>query len=124
MFIKDIVNQAKLNTYFRQVLATGPNTQVVIMSIPPGGEIGEEVHEDNDQALYLVGGKGLAIVDGESYNYETGDLVLVPAGTKHNFIASGDVDMKIVTTYSPPHHPEGTVHRTKAEADSSELLTK
>lgn len=117
--IKDIERQAKENEYFRQVLATGKHTQVVIMSIPPDGEIGEEVHTDNDQVLYLVEGSGQVVLDGQAADYNPGDLVLVPAGTKHNFITKGEAPMKIITTYSPPHHPDGTVHKTKAEADAA-----
>jgi len=117
--IKNILGQARDNRYFRQVLATGKNVQVVIMSIPAGGEVGEETHADNDQALYLVDGAGQAVLDGQAADYVTGDLVLVPAGTKHNFITKGEVPMKIITTYSPPHHPDGTVHKTKAEADAA-----
>lgn len=118
-FIKNLRQQAMVNTYFRQVLETGPHTQVVIMSIPPGGEIGEEVHPDNDQVLYLIDGAGKAILDGTESVFESGDLVLVPAGMKHNFITNDGTDMKILTTYSPPHHPDGTVHQTKAEADAA-----
>lgn len=117
--IKDINNQAIKNEFFRQVLATGEHTQVVIMSIPAGGEIGEEVHTDNDQVLYLVEGQGEVVLDGQPSDFNTGDLVLVPAGTKHNFIAK-DNGMKIITAYSPPHHPDGTIHKTKAEADAAE----
>lgn len=117
--IKNIVDQAKANQYFRQVLATGKNVQVVIMSIPPGGEIGEETHPDNDQTLFLADGAGQVVLDGQAADFNPGDLVLVPAGTKHNFITKGDVSMKIITTYSPPHHPDGTVHKTKAEADAA-----
>ncbi len=118
--IKDITQQAKDNTYFRQVLATGGKVQVVIMSIDPGSEIGEEVHPDNDQVLYLVEGVGQVVLEGQPADFNTGDIVLVPAGTKHNFITKGDSAMKIITTYSPPHHPDGTVHKTKAEADQSD----
>ena len=117
--IKNILSQAKNNQYFRQVLATGKNVQVVIMSISPGGEIGEEIHPDNDQTLYLADGTGQVVLDGQAADYEPGDLVVVPAGTKHNFIAKGDAPMKIITTYSPPHHPDGTVHKTKAEANAA-----
>ena len=117
--IKNIENQAIQNQYFRQVLATGKNVQVVIMSIPPGGKIGEETHTDNDQTLYLVEGDGLAVINGQESAFKAGDLVLVPAGTKHNFITKGEAAMKIITTYSPPHHPDGTVHKTKAEADAA-----
>ncbi|MEX2209393.1 MAG: cupin domain-containing protein [Patescibacteria group bacterium] len=118
--LNNIIAQAKENDNFRQVLSTGEHTQVVIMSIPPGGEIGEEVHEENDQVLVLVEGNGTAIVGDEESDFNTGDLVLVPAGTKHNFVTQGDAPMKIVTTYSPPHHPEDTVHTTKEAADAAE----
>ena len=118
--VTNISQKAKDNDYFRQVLQTGEHAQVVIMSIPPGGQIGEETHNDNDQVLYLIEGSGQVILDGQSGDFNTGDLVLVPAGTRHNFITKGDKPMKIITTYSPPHHPEGTVHKTKAEADAAE----
>ncbi len=118
--IANITQQAKTNENFRKVLSTGKHTQVVIMSIPAGGEIGEEIHPDNDQVLYLVEGAGQAIVNGETSNFNAGDLVLVPAGAKHNFKTTGDAPMKVITTYSPPHHPEGTVHATKADADAAE----
>ncbi len=117
--IKNILEQVKDNQYFRQVLSTGKKVQVVIMSIPPGGEIGEEIHPDNDQTLMLVSGAGQAVLDGQAADFDAGDLVLVPAGTKHNFITKGEAPMKIITTYSPPHHPDGTIHKTKAEADHS-----
>ncbi len=120
MKIANIIDQAKKNKFFRQVLATGEHTQVVIMSIPPGGEIGEEVHEDNDQVLYLVSGRGRVVLDGKEAAFEVGDLVLVQAGVRHNFITEGEESMKIITTYSPPHHPVGTIHKTKAEAAAAE----
>lgn len=119
MQIKNIYEQTKTNEFFRHVLATGPHTQVVIMSIPAGGEIGDEVHEDNDQVLYLVEGAGQVILNDQPADYAAGDLVLVPAGTKHNFKTVGEAPMKIITTYSPPHHPDGTIHKTKAEADNA-----
>lgn len=117
--ISNIFQQAIDNTYFRQVLATGQHTQVVVMSIPPGGEIGEETHSDNDQVLYLVQGNGEVVLDGHSAPFNEGDLVLVPAGTLHNFKSTANSEMKIITTYSPPHHPDGTVHKTKEEADAA-----
>ncbi|HEY8108964.1 MAG TPA: cupin domain-containing protein [Patescibacteria group bacterium] len=119
MHLGNILEQAKANDNFRKVLATGDNVQVVLMSIPPEGEIGEETHPDNDQVLLLVDGGGSAILDGKEQPFEEGDLVVVPAGTLHNFTAGKD-GLKVVTTYSPPHHPEGTVHATKAEADAAE----
>jgi mannose-6-phosphate isomerase-like protein (cupin superfamily) len=117
--LKNVAQQATTNEYFRQVLATSPKMQIVIMSIPVGGEIGEEVHEDNDQMLYLVEGSGQVTLNGETANFDTGDIVLVPAGTRHNFVTKGDQAMKIITAYAPPHHPEGTVHKTKADADKA-----
>lgn len=116
----NIKQQAIDNEYFRRVVETGERVQIVIMHIPPGGEIGEETHADNDQVLYLVAGKGFVFLDGEKSEYNEGDVVLVPAGTKHNFIASDDQPLKIITTYSPPHHADGTVHKTKSEADNAE----
>ncbi|KKT77474.1 MAG: Cupin 2 conserved barrel domain protein [Microgenomates group bacterium GW2011_GWB1_44_8] len=111
--IQDIVSKAKTNTDFRQVLENGVHTQIVIMSIPVGGDIGEEIHTDNDQVLFLVEGEGKVILNGVESPYKTGDIVLVPAGTKHNFINTGSTDLKIITTYSPPHHPPGTIHHIK-----------
>ena len=115
--LTNLVEQAKANPYFRHVLATGAHVQVVVMSIPPGGEIGEEVHEDTDQVLFLVDGSGQVVLDGEAAAFRAGDLVLVPAGIRHNFVTVGDAPMKIITTYSPPHHPDGTIHATKADAE-------
>lgn len=115
--IPNVYQQALENTYFRRVLSTGKYTQIVIMHIPAGGEIGEETHNDNDQVLYLVSGEGTVYLNGEASDYLEGDIVLVPAGTRHNFIASEHQPLKIITTYSPAHHPDGTVHKTKAEAD-------
>lgn len=117
--IKNILGRAKDNQYFRHVLATGKKVQIVIMSIPSAGEVGEETHSDNDQTLLLASGAGHVVLDGQVADFEIGDLVLVPAGTKHNFITKGSEPMKIITTYSPPHHPDGTVHKTKADADHS-----
>lgn len=122
--IKNIVEKSKTNDYFRQVLATGDKVQVVIMSIPPGGEIGLETHPDNDQTLMLIAGAGQAVLDGQTADFDAGDIVLVPAGTEHNFIAKDDAPMKIITTYSPPHHPDGTQHKTKVEADAAEASAK
>jgi len=118
--VKAIKQRAIDNTYFREVLETGENTQVVIMSIPPGGEIGEEVHDKEDQVLYFVAGEGEIILEGETQAIEEGDIVLVHKGTKHNFKNTGLEDLKIITTYSPPHHPVGTIHKTKEEADKAE----
>ena len=117
--VKSVRQKAIDNTYFREVLETGKNTQIVVMSIPPGGEIGEEVHEAEDQILYFVAGEGEAVLEGESQEISEGDIVLVHKGTRHNFKNTGSEDLKIITTYSPPHHPTGTIHKTKEEVDAA-----
>ena len=116
----DIIEAARANTNFRAVLATGPHAQVVVMSIPPSGEIGAETHEDLDQVLTFVDGVGVAYVGGEESPVRAGRLVLVPAGTLHNVVNTGTVDLRLYTVYAPPQHAAGTVHRTKAEADADE----
>jgi mannose-6-phosphate isomerase-like protein (cupin superfamily) len=116
----DIVAAAKANSFFRQVLSTGPNAQVVVMSIPPGGEIGEEVHEHVDQVLVFAAGHGVAIMDGQESPVGPDRLVHVPAGTRHNVVNRGADDLRLYTIYAPPQHAPGTVHRTKAEADADE----
>ena len=93
-FNEDIAERAKRNTYFREVLATGPHAQVVVMNIPPGGDIGEETHSDVDQVLIFISGEGVAILDGERSPVGPERLVLVPAGTLHNFINTGTTDLR------------------------------
>ena len=117
---EDIQALARSNAWFREVVATGPHAQVVLMSIPPGGEIGEEVHEDVDQVLVFVEGAGAAVIEGERSPVSAGHLVHVPAGTRHNFVNDGASDLRLYTVYAPPHHAPGTVHRTKADADAAE----
>ncbi|MBI4040086.1 cupin domain-containing protein [Candidatus Daviesbacteria bacterium] len=114
--IKNINQQVLDNTYFRHVLESAEHTQIVIMSIPAGSDIGMETHPDNDQVLYFIQGQGKASLNGEESDISAGDIVLVKAGTEHNFTNTGSEELKIITTYSPPHHPEGTVHQTKEEA--------
>ena len=116
----DIVAAAKANAFFRQVLSTGPNAQVVVMSIPPGGEIGEEVHEHVDQILAFVSGEGVAILEGVESSVGPDRLVHVPAGLRHNVVNRGSDDLRLYTVYAPPQHAHGTIHRTKAEADADE----
>lgn len=118
-YLSDVNSQAIQNTYFRRVLETGEHTQIVIMNINPGEDIGSEVHADTDQVLYLVKGEGKVILNGEEKPFKEGDIVLVHAGTEHNFITQGEAPMKIITMYSPPHHPEGTIHETKADAEKA-----
>ena len=119
-FNEDVLELARRNTYFREVLTTGSHSQVVVMSIPAGGEIGLETHPEVDQVLVFVGGEGLAILDGERSQVAAGRLVHVPAGTEHNILNTGQADLKLYTIYAPPQHAPGTIHRTKAEADVAE----
>ena len=116
----DIRRLALENDDFRREVTTGPHSQVVLMSVAPGSEIGDEVHEDVDQVLVFVEGTGEAVLDGDTSGVGPGDLVFVPAGTRHNFLNRGDGALKLYTVYSPPEHPEGTVHHTKEEADEAE----
>jgi mannose-6-phosphate isomerase-like protein (cupin superfamily) len=116
----DVIKLARRSEEFRRVLLTGKNMQVVVMTIPPGEEIGEETHEHGDQMLFFVDGRGDAILEGETTPVEAGHLVFVPAGTLHNFVNSGDEPLRIVTAYAPPEHEHGTVHHTKEEADADE----
>ena len=116
----DIVARAKSNQFFREVVSTGPHAQVVVMSIPPGGEIGEEVHSGVDQVLVTVDGDGVAVLEGELGNLSAGGLVHVPAGTRHNLVNAGPDDLKLYTVYAPPQHAPETIHRTRAEADADE----
>lgn len=119
-FNEDILARAKRNSFFREVVSTGPHAQVVVMSIPPAREIGEEVHHDVDQVLVFVEGEGVAVLEGQRSPVSPGRLVHVPAGTRHNFVNEGSVDLKLYTVYTAPKHAPGTIHRTKAEADADE----
>jgi mannose-6-phosphate isomerase-like protein (cupin superfamily) len=118
-----IATVAEKNPDFRRVLWTGKHTQLVIMTIPPGGEIGEEVH-DVDQILTFVSGAGKARVSGETRNVAQGDLVVVPAGRKHNFTNEGPNPLVLYTVYGPPEHADQAVHRTKEAADAAEEAGK
>ncbi len=119
-YIHDVLDKALENTYFRQVLETGEHTQIVVMSIAPEEEIGMETHKNNDQVLYFVQGEGRATLNGQETPFKKGDIFLVQAGTEHNFKNTGVQDLKIITAYSPPHHPQGTIHKTKDEAAKAE----
>lgn len=119
IFNEDIKDLAKENTDFRRVILTNEHSQIVLMSVEPGDDIGEETH-DVDQVLVFVKGEGEAVLNGERSEVEKGSLVAVPAGTKHNFINTGKKPLKLYTIYSPPEEEPDTVHRTKAEAMEAE----
>jgi len=115
-----IATVAQQSADFRRVLWTGEHTQLVIMTIPPDGEIGEEVHEDTDQILTFVSGMGEAVVSGQTKQVAQGDLVVVPAGVKHNFLNTGVNPLVLYTVYGPAEHADDAVHATKEEADAAE----
>lgn len=119
-FRTDIIADAWSNEAFRRVLLTGEHEQVVVMTIQPGGEIGDEVHPDTDQLLVFLDGRCEARLDGVTSEVGPNDLVFVHAGTRHNFVNVGDTELRLITVYAPPAHAPGTVHETKAEADAEE----
>ncbi len=117
-YVANIEKLTLSNSNFRQVLYTGQHTQLVVMLIEPGGEIGEEVHEIVDQFLRIEEGQGKVVMDGEEKQVGDGDAIVVPAGIKHNVVnTSKEKPLKLYTIYSPPHHKDGTVHKTKADAE-------
>ena len=116
----DVPALARENDAFRRVLFTTERSQLVLMSLEPGGEIGEEVHGGVDQVLVFVEGRGEAIVEATRQSVGPGIVVVVPAGARHNFVASAGAPLKLYTVYTPPEHAPGTVHETKAEADAAE----
>jgi mannose-6-phosphate isomerase-like protein (cupin superfamily) len=109
------------NVKFRRVLFTGPHTQLVVMALKPGEDIGLETHDDVDQFIRVEAGHGTALLDGKEHVLEDGSAVVIPAGTKHNIINSSRTEpLKLYTIYSPPEHPDGTMHDTKADAEAYE----
>lgn len=109
------------NENFRQVLYTGKNSQLVLMSLRPNEEIGSEVHPDNDQFFRFEAGQGKVTIDGNEYGVKDGDAVIVPAGAEHNVVnVSGTEALKLYTIYSPAHHKDGIVRATKQEAEANE----
>ena len=116
----DIAEAAKANEAFRRVLHTTGHVQLVVMTLRPGEDIGTEVHEHNDQVLSFVEGSVRADVAGETRQVGPGDVVVVPAGTEHNFTNIGAGPARLYTLYSPPDHSPDTVHESKADAEAAE----
>ncbi len=117
-YITHIEDATIKNTLYRQVLFTAKNSQLVLMNLRPGDEIGEEVHE-LDQFLRFEAGEGKVVLDGQDHAVGDGIAVVIPAGTRHNVInTSKSADLKLYSLYSPPEHKVGTEHRTKKEADA------
>jgi len=121
-FVGPIEDLTVKNKYFRKVLFTGKYAQLVVMCLQPGEEIGNEVHGNVDQFFRIEEGKAKFVFNNkEEHLANSGDAVIVPAGTYHNVInTSKSKLLKIYTIYSPPNHPDGTIHKTKAEAEEAE----
>ena len=117
-YVDDIEKATKANGDFRRVLYTGKNLQLVLMTLPPGCDIGEEVHEDRDQFFRIEEGEGEIYIDGVANRVEDDFAVIVPAGARHNVVNTGSGPLQLYTIYGPPEHKDGTVHRDKAQAEA------
>jgi mannose-6-phosphate isomerase-like protein (cupin superfamily) len=116
-YVDNIEEVTTSNEDFRRVLYTGKNLQLVLMTLQPGEEIGEEVHDDRDQFFRIEAGRGTVYIDGKASEVEDDFAVIVPAGAKHNVVASGDEPLKLYTLYGPPEHRDGVVHKDKDQAE-------
>lgn len=119
-FVGDIEDQAEDNADFRRVVYTGKNLQLVLMSLQPEEQIGQVIHKDRDQFFRIEKGKGEVWIDGKRSKIKRDDAVLVPAGARHNIIYTGDKPLRLYTLYAPPEHRDGTVQKTKAEAEGAQ----
>jgi mannose-6-phosphate isomerase-like protein (cupin superfamily) len=117
-YVDNIERATVENNDFRRVLYTGKNMQLVLMTLPPGCDIGEEVHEDIDQFFRIEEGEGLILIDGKENRVEDDSAVIVPAGAKHNVINTGDAPLRLYTLYGPPEHKDGVVHKDKEQAEA------
>jgi mannose-6-phosphate isomerase-like protein (cupin superfamily) len=116
-FSTDIEKDTVDNTNFRKVLYTAKYSQLVLMCLRPGEEIGMEAHDDGDQFFRFEEGEGFVSIDGHKHNVKDGSAVVVPSGAMHNVVNTGKTDLKMYTIYSPPEHKDKTVHRTKADVE-------
>lgn len=116
-FVDDIEKLTTENSDFRRVLYTGANIQLVLMTLKPGEEIGEEVHDDRDQFFRFEAGQGEVLIDGARHAVKDDDAVIVPAGARHNVRNTGAEPLQFYTLYGPPEHRDGVVHKTKADAE-------
>ena len=119
-FVDDIETLTEENSEFRHVLYTGHHLQLVLMAIPPGGEIGAEVHDENDQFFRVEEGEGEVEIDGQTTLIRSGSGVVVPAGAEHNVRNTGQEMLRLYSLYGPPHHEDGVVHATKGQADQDD----
>ena len=113
-YVINIEEKSLENNYFREVLFTTDKSQLVVMALKPGEEIGMEVHPE--QFIRIESGKGKAVMSGEEHEISDGSAIVIPAGTQHNVINTSEVAMKLYTIYTPPEHKQGTIHKTKEEA--------
>lgn len=118
-FIGDIEDRTEHNRDFRRVVFTGPHLQLVLMSLEPGEELGEEIHPSTDQFFRVEEGQGEVWIDGTWTRIESDTAIVVPAGARHNLKNTGHQALKLYTLYAPPQHADGTVHHTKADADKA-----
>jgi mannose-6-phosphate isomerase-like protein (cupin superfamily) len=118
-FIADIEDRTEQNRDFRRVVYTGPHMQLVLMSLEPGEEIGEEIHESTDQFFRVEAGKGEVTIDGRSTKIDADMAILVPAGARHNVRNIGLRALRLYTIYAPPEHEDGIVMRTKTDAEKT-----
>ena len=117
----DIEKATEENEFFRKVLYTAQHMQLVLMTLKVGEDIGQEIHSDVDQFIRVEEGEADAILDGEVHKLSDGSVVVIPAGTEHNVInTSSSEALRLYTVYTPPNHPDGTIHKTKAEAEEYE----
>ena len=119
-FKSNIEKDTLENKNFRKVLYTGKHIQLVLMSLKVGEDIGAEIHLHNDQFFRFESGVGKCIIDGNEYNIKDGDVIVVPAGAKHNVINVGAAELKMYTIYGPPNHENGTIRNTKEDAEKNE----
>ena len=120
-FKSNIEKDTLENNNFRKVLYSGKHLQLVLMSLKGGEEIGEEIHHDNDQFFRFESGSGKCVIDGNEYTVKNGDVIIIPAGAKHNIMnADGTTELKMYTIYAPPHHKDGIVRATKDDAVKNE----
>jgi mannose-6-phosphate isomerase-like protein (cupin superfamily) len=117
-FCENIERLTVENEDFRRVLYTGQHIQLVLMTLPPGCDIGEEVHEDRDQFFRIEEGRGTVYIDGAPNQVEDDFAVIVPAGARHNVVNTGDAPLRLYTIYGPPEHKDGIVHKTKEQAEA------
>lgn len=122
MILKNFIEKIEDNSDYRRVVFTGLHSQLVMMKIAVGEDIGEEIHATIDQMLFIVDGEGEAVIGNTSYHIKENDAIIIPAGLKHNIRNTGKDTLKLFTVYSPPEHPAETIHKTKKDAlDGGEI---